>query len=79
MKFCVLYNGILWAGYHAHSFKHDEYEIDFLLNGYFKVFEQFKNIHKNNLDIKSKINGEILKPVFRKVADFNSYINKSKT
>ena len=75
----LLYNGILWAGYHAHSFKHDEYEIEFLLNGYYKVFEKFKNIHKNSLDIKSKINGEILKPVFRKVADFNSYINKSKT
>ena len=46
------------------------------------------NVSRNNIEhimgiqktlIKSKINGEILKPVFRKVADFNSYINKSKT
>ena len=46
----LLLNGILWAGYHAHSFKHDNYEIEYLLKGYHRAFDKFKNMYKNHFN-----------------------------
>ena len=37
----------------------------------------FKNIINNNLNLRNKIEGIPVKPVFRKVADFNSYTRKN--
>ena len=43
----------------------------------FPIFLIFlKKIYKSNLRIKNSLEGKMLKPVFRKVADFNSYITK---
>ena len=38
----------------------------------------FKNLFiEKKLRISSKLEGKVVKPVFRKVADFNSIINKT--
>ena len=44
----------------------------FILDGH----HRFKYIVDNNLNIRNKIEGIPVKPVFRKVADFNSYTRK---
>ena len=47
-----------------------------------KIFDQILKMFKNlfiekKLRISSKLEGKVVKPVFRKVADFNSIINKT--
>jgi len=37
----------------------------------------FKHIIDNNLNLRNMIEGTPVKPVFRKVADFNSYTRKN--
>ena len=69
---------ILWAAYHAVSWKHKAKEINKTLSAFDQIC---KNFNKNFLDKGFKINnfleGKKLKPVFRKVSDFNSYIKKN--
>ena len=69
--------GILWAAYHTISWSHKKREIDKTLNAFSDIFDIFeKKFIKSNLRIKNSLEGKMLKPVFRKVADFNSYITK---
>ena len=69
--------GILWAAYHTISWSHKKKEIDKTLNAFSDIFDIFeKKFIKSNLRIKNSLEGKMLKPVFRKVADFNSYITK---
>jgi glutamate-1-semialdehyde 2,1-aminomutase len=71
--------GILWAAYHTISWSHKEKEIKKTLDAFSDVFDIFKSkFIKKNLKIKDSLEGEMLKPVFRKVADFNSYITSKK-
>ena len=67
----------MWAAYHTISWSHKKKEIEKTLNAFSDVFEIFeKKFMKRNLKIKNSLEGKILKPVFRQVADFNSYISK---
>ena len=69
--------GILWAAYHTISWSHKKKEIDKTLNAFSDVFKLFeKKFIKDNLKIKNSLQGKVLRPVFRQVADFNSYITK---
>ena len=68
--------GILWTAYHALSWSHKASDIDETLNAYEDVLKLFKGIVESNRDLRSLIEGEPVKPVFRKVADFNSFINQ---
>ena len=75
----LIRRGILWAAYHALSWSHKDKDIKKTLRAYDEVMGLFKNIIKNNLNLRSMIEGIPVKPVFRKVADFNSYTRKNST
>ena len=75
----LIRRGILWAAYHALSWSHKDKDIKKTLRAYDEVMGLFKNIIKNNLNLRSMIEGIPVKPVFRKVADFNSYTRKNNT
>ena len=68
----------MWAAYHALSWSHKTKDINKTLNAYDEVMILFKRVIKNNLNLRSKIEGIPVKPVFRKVADFNAYTLKNK-
>lgn len=69
----LLRRGILWAAYHALSYSHDEKIIETTLNAFEDVFKNLKGMISNNVSIRSAIEGEPVEPVFRNVADFNSF------
>jgi glutamate-1-semialdehyde 2,1-aminomutase len=69
--------GVLWAAYHALSYSHKAKEINTTLNALDQIFSKFKNkFIKNNLNLRNNIEGKVVRPVFRRVADFNSYTTK---
>jgi glutamate-1-semialdehyde 2,1-aminomutase len=72
----LLRRGILWAGYHALSFSHQREDIEMTLNAFEDVMKLFKKIVDDSQSLRSFIEGEPVKPVFRNVADFNSYVVK---
>ena len=69
--------GILWAAYHALSWSHKTKDINKTLMAFDEIMELFNNIIKSNTSLRSKIEGNPVKPVFRKVADFNYYTSKN--
>ena len=73
----LIRRGILWAAYHALSWSHKKKDIKKTLTAYDEVMGLFKYIVDNNLNLRNKIEGIPVKPVFRKVADFNSYTRKN--
>ena len=73
----LIRRGILWAAYHALSWSHKIKDINKTLNAYDEVMILFKHIIKNNFNLRSKIEGTPVRPVFRRVADFNSYTRKN--
>ena len=68
--------GVLWTGYHALSWSHTSEEINLTLNAYDESMSVVKNIITTGTRIRDHIEGSLIKPVFREVADFNSYIMK---
>jgi glutamate-1-semialdehyde 2,1-aminomutase len=74
----LIRRGILWAAYHALSWSHKMADINKTLNAYDDVMRLFKIIINKNLNLRDMIEGTPVKPVFRKVADFNSYTRKKK-
>lgn len=69
---------ILWAAYHAVSWKHKKKEIKKTLIAFDQICEIFnRNFLKKNKKIRNYLEGKTLKPVFRKVSDFNSFIKKN--
>lgn len=73
----LLRRGILWAAYHALSWSHKKKDIKKTLDAYDEVMKLFKKIIDNNLNLRNMIEGTPVSPVFRKVADFNSYTRKN--
>ncbi len=72
----LLRRGILWAGYHALSFSHQKDDIESTLNAFEDVMKLFRKIVDGTESLRSFIEGEPVKQVFRNVADFNSYVVK---
>lgn len=72
----LMRRGILWTAYHALSWSHKEEDIVRTLTAYSEVMELFSGIVKGNQNLLSLIEGIPVRPVFRKVADFNSYTRK---
>ena len=68
--------GILWAAYHSLSFMHKKKDINKTLKAFDETLELLAKIIKGNLNINSKIEGDLVSPVFRKISDFNSFIDK---
>lgn len=74
----LIRRGILWAAYHALSYSHTENDINYSLTCYEDVLKLFRNVIDKDIDLRSLIEGVPVRPVFRKVADFNSYSLKQK-
>lgn len=74
----LLREGVLWAAYHAISWSHGDKDIAFTLNAYETALKKFKDVVDKGLDLRSQIDGIPVRPVFRKVADFNSYTREKK-
>ena len=68
--------GVLWAAYHALSWSHTIAEINLTLEAYDESMSVVKNIITKGGRVKDHIEGSTITPVFRKVADFNSYTVK---
>ena len=69
--------GILWAAYHSLSFMHKKSDISKTLKAFDETFEILEKIIKHRIKIRSKIEGDLVSPVFRKVSDFNSFVTKN--
>jgi len=72
----LIRRGILWTAYHAVSWAHKKEDIELTLSAFDESMSIFKNIVSGNRPLRGFIEGEPVKPVFRKVADFNSYTTK---
>lgn len=72
----LIRRGILWTAYHALSFAHKESDVQETLNAYEDVLKLFRGVVDSNASLRSLIEGKPVEPVFRKVADFNSFINQ---
>jgi len=70
--------GVLWASFHAISFSHKEEDIKKALATFDESLELLSKAIHENKNIRSLLEGEPVKPVFRKVADFLSYTVKKK-
>lgn len=73
----LLRRGILWTAYHALCYSHKDSDIDFTLNAYEDVLRLFKQVVERGRSLRPLIEGVPVRPVFRKVADFNSYVTKA--
>ncbi len=66
----MIKRGVLWQGFHNMSFSHSDADIDFTLLALEESLVVLKNaVHKNIL--RESLLGEPVKPVFRKVDNFN--------
>jgi glutamate-1-semialdehyde 2,1-aminomutase len=74
----LLRRGVLWTAYHAICYSHKEEQIDYTLNCLDDIFPIFRDIVEKKKSLPSLIEGIPVRPVFRKVSDFNSYIQKDK-
>ena len=74
----LIRRGVLWTAYHALSYSHKKEQIDYTLNCLDDIFPIFRDIVEKKKSLLSLIDGIPVRPVFRKVSDFNSYIQKDK-
>ncbi len=72
----LIRRGILWSAYHALSWSHKESDIQLTLNAFDDSMSIFGKIINGKKQMRAFIEGDPVKPVFRKVADFNSYTIK---
>jgi len=67
----LIKNGILWSGSHNMSYSHSREDIDYTLKVYDKILPLLNDaVEKGNL--LTKIKGEVVQPVFRRVGNFNT-------
>jgi len=74
----LIRRGILWTAYHALCYSHKKEDIDFTLECFDDIFKIFKEIVDQKKPLRPLIEGIPVRPVFRKVTDFNAYIQKDK-
>lgn len=74
----LIRRGILWTAYHALCWSHSMDDIEYTLAAYDEVLGLFRKIVDGGQSLRPLIEGEPVKPVFRKVADFNSYVTKKR-
>lgn len=61
---------ILCNGYHSMSFAHDEAVIDQTLEAYEDTIKAFKAVVDRNVPLASELEGPVIRPVFKRIADF---------
>ncbi|EME69326.1 glutamate-1-semialdehyde aminotransferase [Paramagnetospirillum caucaseum] len=74
----MIRRGILWTAYHALCWSHSMDDIEYTLEAYDEVLGLFRKVVDSGQSLRPLIEGEPVKPVFRKVADFNSYVTKKR-
>lgn len=67
----LLRYGILWNGFHTMSFSHNDEDIQKIIGAY-KTILPYAHKAVNDNTIHSLIEGELMKPVFRKTTHFNT-------
>jgi glutamate-1-semialdehyde aminotransferase len=67
----MIKRGILWGGFHNMSFSHSGEDIDYTLKAYWEVLPLLKKAVVEN-NVREKLKGEPVAPVFRKVSNFNT-------
>jgi len=73
----LIKRGILWSGFHNLSYSHSVKDIEYTLKAYFDVFKVIDYALQNGKE-NELLKGEIVKPVFRRVANFNTKPKLSK-
>lgn len=67
----LIKRGILWSGSHNMSFSHSDEDIEYTLEAYRQVLQILKVAVEEN-KVKESLRGEPVKPVFRRVGNFNT-------
>jgi len=75
----LIRRGVLWTGYHALSYSHDIPIIEYTIDAFDESVYELSKIINGRKALIDKIEGEPVKPVFRKVSDFNSFIQQKGT
>jgi glutamate-1-semialdehyde 2,1-aminomutase len=72
----LIRRGILWTAYHSLSFSHDYSHIETTLEAFDDSVNELSSIIKTGQNLRSRIEGDPVKAVFRQVSDFNSFIQQ---
>jgi len=67
----LLRAGVLWGGFHNVSFSHSDADVAAVLDGYRHALSALKSA-VNDGEVRARLRGEPVEPVFRKVSSFNS-------
>jgi glutamate-1-semialdehyde 2,1-aminomutase len=67
----LIRRGILWSGFHNISFSHTEQDVDDTLSAYREVLPLLKKAVSEK-NVRAKLHGEPVEPVFRKTSNFNT-------
>lgn len=66
----LIRRGILWSGIHNLCFAHTEQDIDYTLQAFGEAFDILNRAVIAG-DVRSRLQGELVQPVFRKTSNFN--------
>jgi glutamate-1-semialdehyde aminotransferase len=66
----MLARGVLWGGFHTMCFSHTDADVAHVLNAYREVLPILKDALDKN-DVKARLRGEPVEPVFRKTTNFH--------
>jgi glutamate-1-semialdehyde aminotransferase len=72
----LMRRGVMWAAYHSLSWSHKLADIHETLNAYDDALRLLSHAVRSDRSLRSFIEGIPVRPVFRKVSDFNSYIQQ---
>ncbi len=67
----MLARGVLWGGFHTMCFSHTDADVDAILGAYRDVLPMLKDALDKN-DVKARLRGEPVEPVFRKTTQFHT-------
>jgi glutamate-1-semialdehyde aminotransferase len=66
----MLARGVLWGGFHTMCFTHSDADVELVLNAYREVLPILKDALDKG-DVKARLRGEPVEPVFRKTTNFH--------
>jgi glutamate-1-semialdehyde aminotransferase len=72
----LMRRGVMWAAYHSLSWSHKMEDIHEALGAYDEALRLLSHAIRSDRPLRSFIEGIPVRPVFRKVSDFNAYIQQ---
>jgi hypothetical protein len=66
----MLARGVLWGGFHTMCLSHSDADVEQVLQGYREVLPILKDALDKG-DVKARLRGEPVEPVFRKTTNFH--------